>query len=126
MMKLQQCVVVVALAVSATQALAEDTTRKASVVCTTDASAYPFAAGNDRCFKDISRNGEWVRLPLKSAAACAVNTSDGLRLYFTYSTQDKASCVFMSNPVGKAEYEWGLEALGADEKAFFLEHVQPD
>ncbi len=126
MMKLQPCLVVVALAVSATQALAEDATRKASVVCTTDASVYPFAAGNDRCFKDVSRNGEWVRLPLKSAAACTVNTSDGLRLYFIYSTQDEASCVMMSSPVTKAEYEWGLAALGAEEKAFFLEHVQPD
>jgi hypothetical protein len=126
MINVQQ-ILVVMLMVSATHSMAQEQTqetRKASVVCTTDASAYPFSAGNDRCFKDISRNGQWVRLALKSATACAINTSDGLRLYFIYSTEAQANCVFMSNPVPRAEYEWGLAALGDEEKAFFLEHAQ--
>jgi hypothetical protein len=93
-------------------------TRQATVICVLGTRAFPFPAGNDRCFKEI--NGQ-KPMPA-SATVCAENTSSGPRLRFVYSSQPKAQCV-TGIVAAKGEYDWGLAALGAQEKAFFLKHV---
>ena len=83
-----------------------------------ETSAFPFSAGNDRCFQEI--NGQ--KVVLKSANVCAEGTTGGPRLYFIYSATPKAACI-IGSPATKEQYSWGLDALGPQEKAFFLSHI---
>lgn len=98
----------------------EKATRKATVYCVvSEQSTFPFAAGNDRCFKEI--NGK--KSVYKSSAVCAVKTTDGPRLRFIYSVAPQANCIDGAPATRKEDYAWGLDMLGEEEKAFFLKHV---
>jgi hypothetical protein len=95
---------------------------KVSVLCVLSAtSAYPFPAGNDRCFKEIDGR---TAAP-SSANACVSRTLSGLRVTFVYSATAKAECnpAIAGKQATQDEYEAGLQALGSQEKAFFLAHI---
>jgi hypothetical protein len=93
-------------------------------------SAFPFAAGNDRCFKEImTTTAGGVRgqtLVPMSTDVCLLRTTDGPRLTFIYSAVPKPACggrAGYGDPASKDQYEPGLASLGPREKAFFLKHI---
>jgi len=106
---------------------ADEASRRAVVECMVDKdSIVPFPAGNNLCFKSITRNGKTSVYAYKSAAVCAYDAADAAHmLHFLISVFPKATCVGGHIPVTKKEdYRWGLDMLSAEEKAFILEHVQ--
>lgn len=102
---------------------ADETPRRAIVYCKTDKdSMYPFPAGSNFCFKEISGKTSVY----KSAVACAYNSAEEPRMLgFVFSVLPKATCMPEHRPVTKKEnYRWGFDLLSAEEKAFFLKHVE--
>jgi len=102
---------------------ADETPRRAIVYCMVDKdSIFPFPAGKNFCFKEI--NGKTS--VYKSAAVCAYDSADEARmLRFMFSVLPKVTCMEGYSPVTKKEnYRWGLDLLSAEEKAFFLKHVE--
>lgn len=102
---------------------AEQNPRRAIVYCKTDKdSMYPFPAGSNFCFKEISGK----TFVYKSAEVCAYNSEEEIRMLgFVFSVLPKATCMPEHRPVTKKEnYRWGFDLLSAEEKAFFLKHIE--
>ena len=114
-------VFLVAGALTAVPARAQTGAPRAGVLCVLSGqSEFPFGAGNDRCFKEI--NGK--TLAPASVTACFVQGSDYTRVTFVFSALASTKCdEFSGKTATKAQYEPALSALGAKEKAFFLEHI---
>ena len=121
--------VCVALALFATAwlpqpASAEDKApRRAVLYCNTDKdSIYPFPAGGNYCFKEISGK----KAVYKSVEVCVYDSAEEARMLgFVFSVLPKATCMPEHRPVSKKEnYRWGFDLLSAEEKAFFLKHVK--
>lgn len=102
---------------------ADETPRRAMVYCKTDKdSMYPFPAGSNYCFKKISGKTSVY----KSAVACVYDSAEEIRMLgFVFSVLPKATCMPEHRPVTQKEnYRWGFDLLSAEEKAFFLNHVE--
>lgn len=93
------------------------------VVSTT--SAFPFAAGNDRCFREI--NGRTV--PPQHAAACLMQGADYTRVTFVFSAIPAFECggpAAYGVKAEKSRIEAALSALAPHEREFFLSHLPPE
>lgn len=115
--------IMLAVAATAPAQRAQAQAPRVGVLCQMSAqSAFPFGAGTDRCFQPI--NGK--TLVPTAVAACFIQGNDYTRVTFVFSAVPSPQCGGLAaygNPATKAQYEPGLAALAAKERAFVLEHL---